>query len=315
MFSGPLKLFRPLNNVSACLPRTDGQQLRIHFDNVSRLRWNAFQGEAELRVSHVSSLPQSKYPTYRFTEPRSRQMRRIDVTGRDPTSSSRVKYEKKRPPVTIGAYSHINTISAPVTAPDPESYGRLTEPSFVKKSLQEEIDDSIAYGHTPPKAPSSAGTAPFSFAQAVTASLIPPRAPRAMTSMDSMNTQATSNFPALSSISNNSKMSTPSAAEDTLKAGAVSKNEEPTKQGLSMGAHRQSADGALARFSQAGARLLLGEIRQSKLRYRFSRMLPLPQTTPPPHSATKTSRSRTLPSSTPPKSSEHLMPLHHAHFR
>ena len=172
-------------------------------------------------------------------------MRRIDVTGRDPTSSSRVKYEKKRPPVTIGAYSHINTISAPVTAPDPESYGRLTEPSFVKKSLQEEIDDSIAYGHTPPKAPSSAGTAPFSFAQAVTASLIPPRAPRAMTSMDSMNTQATSNFPALSSISNNSKMSTPSATEDTLKAGAVSKNEEPTKQVLSMGARRQSAEGAL----------------------------------------------------------------------
>lgn len=172
-------------------------------------------------------------------------MRRIDVTGRDPTSSSRVKYEKKRPPVTIGAYSHINTISAPVTVPGPESYGRLTEPSFVKKSLQEEIDDSIAYGYAPPKAPSSAGTAPFSFAQAVTASLIPTRAPRATTSTDSMNTQATSNLPALSSISNNSKMSTPSAAEDTLKAGVVSKNEAWTKQVLSMDARRQSAEGAL----------------------------------------------------------------------
>lgn len=171
-------------------------------------------------------------------------MRRIDVTGRDPTSSSRVKYEKKRPPVTIGAYSHINTVSAPVTDPDPDSYGRLTVPSFVKKSLQEEIDESIAYGYTPPKAPSSAGNAPFSFAQAVTASLIPPRASRAITSMDSMNTQATSNFPALSSISNNSKMSTPSA-EDNVKAGPVSKKESSAGQVLSMGVRRQSAEGAL----------------------------------------------------------------------
>ena len=178
-------------------------------------------------------------------------MRRIDVTGRDPTSSSRVKYEKKRPPVTIGAYSHINTISAPVTEPDPESYGRLTVPSFVKKSLQEEIDESIAYGYTPPKPPYSAGNAPFSFAQAVTASLIPPRAPRAMTSMDSMNTQATSNFPALSSSSSssnssnsNSKVLTP-FAEDKVKTRAVSKKESSASQVLSMGARRQSAEGAL----------------------------------------------------------------------
>lgn len=169
------------------------------------------------------------------SEARPRQRRQADQLRGGPPKPSRTKGA----PASTAGYSHIQTVSQPEALPDPTTHGCLTPLSFVKKSFQEEINEGISLGFVPPKPPIM-GMAPLSFAQAVTATMIPATTSRRAVSINSAKTGGAVG----GSMENNVDITTsdqPSARSVCGILKAAKKKEELTATGESEeGAHNDA---------------------------------------------------------------------------